>query len=296
MVSARIATRAGCSVRLTRPVRIAARPHRHRVVDRQFPSLDSGCSGDPLIPERKTPSLEPDPMSPKRRRRLPRLLLWSALIFFSLTLLPVLLLSFVPAWTSSFMVHYQIERLTSERKLPALQHDWVSWDEIAPAAKLAVIASEDQNFAEHFGFDLEAIGKAVKHNQKSRRKRGASTITQQLAKNLFLWPQRSWLRKGLEVGYTLLIETIWTKKRVLEVYLNVAEFGEGVYGVEAAAQKFFRKSAGQLTRHEAALLAAVLPNPKRFRAAAPSGYVQNRAAWIQGQMGRLGPGALKPLE
>lgn len=227
---------------------------------------------------------------------IPRLLLWFLLLFFGLTLLPVLLLRVVPAWTSSFMIHYQIERLTSERKLPALKHDWVSWKEIAPAAKLAVIASEDQNFSEHFGFDMEAIGKAVKHNKKSRRKRGASTITQQLAKNLFLWPQRSWLRKGLEVGYTLLIELVWPKKRVLEVYLNVAEFGEGVYGVEAAAQKFFGKPASKLSGHEAALLAAVLPNPRRFRAAAPSGYVQNRAAWIQTQMNRLGPDQIKQLE
>lgn len=234
-------------------------------------------------------------MPAPRGRRLRRILLGLLIGVFALTLLPVLLLRVVPAWTSSFMIHYQIERLGSAKKMPALQHDWVSWEQIAPAAKLAVIAAEDQKFPDHLGFDVEAIGKAVKHNQKSRRKRGASTITQQLAKNLFLWPQRSWLRKGLEVGYTVLIELLWPKQRILEVYLNVAEFGQGVYGVEAASQKFFGKPAARLSYHEAALLAAVLPNPKRLRVAAPSAYVQNRAAWIHGQMNHLGTPLLDQL-
>lgn len=213
----------------------------------------------------------------------------------ALTIVPVVLLSFVPAWTSSFMIRYQLQRLSSERELPALEHDWVSWDQIAPAAKLAVIAAEDQRFPEHFGLDLQAIEKAREHNRTSRRTRGASTLTQQVAKNLFLWPKRSWVRKGLEVGYTLLIETMWSKQRVLEVYLNIAEFSEGVYGVEAAANKFFRKPASKLTYHEAALLAAVLPNPKRLRVAAPSEYMENRASWIRGQMSQLGPETLKEL-
>ncbi|MGQ0619563.1 MAG: monofunctional biosynthetic peptidoglycan transglycosylase [Panacagrimonas sp.] len=234
---------------------------------------------------------------PKRSKRHWRrhTLLALVAVFLGMTIVPVGLLSFVPAWTSSFMIRYQLDRLTSERKLPALEHDWVSWDEIAPAAKLAVIAAEDQKFPEHFGFDLEAIDKARKHNRTSRRKRGASTLTQQLAKNLFLWPERSWVRKGFEVGYTLLIETLWSKQRVLEVYLNVAEFGEGVYGVEAAAEKFFGKPASKLGYHEAALLAAVLPNPKRYRVAAPSAYVQSRADWIRGQMNHLGVESLKQL-
>lgn len=265
-------------------------------MDRQTPRLEPQ---DPApLPELRIEPRTPDPhaaMPSVRGRRLRRVLVGLLIGVFALTLLPVLLLSVVPAWTSSFMVHYQIDRLTSSRKMPPLQHDWVSWEQIAPAAKLAVIAAEDQKFPDHFGFDVEAIGKAVKHNQKSRRKRGASTLTQQLAKNLFLWPERSWLRKGLEVGYTLLLETFWSKKRVLEVYLNVAEFGEGVYGVEAASQKFFRKPAAKLSYHEAALLAAVLPNPKRLRVATPSVYVQNRAAWIQGQMYRLGPQTLDTL-
>lgn len=264
-------------------------------MDRQYPSLEPGQAE--RLPELfiETPSPDPDAMPARRSRRLRKLLLWTLLVLLGLSVLPVMVLRVVPAWTSSFMVRYQFERLTSERKLPALQHDWVSWDEIAPAAKLAVIAAEDQKFPEHFGFDVEAIEKAVQHNQRSRRTRGASTLTQQLAKNLFLWPERSWVRKGLEVGYTLLIELAWPKRRVLEVYLNVAEFGEGVYGVEAASQKFFGKPALRLSYHEAALLAAVLPNPRRFRAAAPSGYVQQRADWIRGQMDHLGTGVLAGL-
>ena len=234
-------------------------------------------------------------MARRRSPRLRRLLLLAAIVLLGLSVLPVLVLSVVPAWTSSFMIGYQLERLTSERELPALAHDWVSWDQIAPAAKLAVIAAEDQRFPEHFGFDLTAIGKAVRHNRNHRRKRGASTISQQVAKNLFLWSGRNWLRKGLEVGYTLLIETLWSKRRVLEVYLNVAEFGPGVYGVEAAARKYFRKPAARLTYQEAALLAAVLPNPRRLRVAAPSGYVQQRAAWILGQMNQLGVATLDSL-
>ena len=230
-----------------------------------------------------------------RSRWLRRILVALVVLALGLTVAPVLFFSVVPTWSSSFMLRYQAERLTSERKLPALQHDWVSWEEIAPAAKLAVIAAEDQKFLEHFGFDLEAIEKALEYNRHNRRTRGASTLTQQVAKNLFLWPGRSWFRKGLEVGYTLLIETLWSKRRVLEVYLNIAEFGRGVYGVEAAAQRFFGKSAALLSAHEAALLAAVLPSPARLRVDAPSTYVQNRAAWIRGQMNGLGYETLDSL-
>jgi monofunctional glycosyltransferase len=240
---------------------------------------------------RRRPSTSPD----VKRRRAPRIALALLLVVLGVTILPVLVLAVVPAWTSAFMIGYQVDRLTADKPLPPLEHDWVGWKQIAPAAKLAVIAAEDQRFAEHFGFDFEAIGKAVKHNRSHRRKRGASTISQQVAKNLFLWSGRSWTRKAFEVGYTLLIETLWSKQRVLEVYLNVAEFGPGVYGVEAASRKYFRKPASRLTYHEAALLAAVLPNPKRLRVAAPSTYVQQRAGWILGQMHRLGPATLERL-
>lgn len=217
------------------------------------------------------------------------------LALLAVTILPVVLLRVVPAFTSSFMLHYQFERLTADRDLPALQHDWVSWEQISPQIKLAVIAAEDQKFPVHRGLDFEAIEKAVEHNQRSRRKRGASTITQQTAKNLFLSSTRSMTRKGVELGYTLMIEAMWPKRRILEVYLNIAEFGEGVYGVEAAARRYFGKPASKLTSYEAALMAAVLPNPKRLRLAAPSGYVQGRASSIQGQMARLGTAYLKDL-
>lgn len=228
--------------------------------------------------------------------RRPGLWRWIAAALLALavaSVLPVLWLAVFPAFTSSFMLQYAVGGWFDER--PPLRHDWVAGDKISPHAKLAVIAAEDQKFPQHFGFDLEAIGKAIEHNARSRRTRGASTISQQTAKNLFLWPGRSWLRKALEVYYTLLIEAIWSKKRVLTVYLNVAEFGEGVYGVQAAAQHYFGKDASRLSRSEAALLAAVLPNPKRYRVDAPSGYVRARAAWIEMQMRRLGGAAVSGL-
>jgi monofunctional biosynthetic peptidoglycan transglycosylase len=162
-------------------------------------------------------------------------------------------------------------------------------DEISPWMGLAVIAAEDQKFPEHWGFDMAAIEKALSHNERHEtRIRGASTLSQQTAKNMFLWDGRSWLRKGLEAGLTVGIETLWTKRRILTVYLNVAEFGEGTFGVEAAAQRYFHKPASRLTMSEAALLAAVLPNPLRFKASAPSGYVRSRQAWILRQMRQLG--------
>jgi monofunctional biosynthetic peptidoglycan transglycosylase len=151
-----------------------------------------------------------------------------------------------------------------------------------------VVASEDQKFPEHWGFDVEAIEKAYAINQHSHRVHGASTISQQVAKNLFLWSGRSYFRKGLEAYFTVLIETLWPKRRILEIYLNTAQFGHGVYGAEAAAQHFFHKSADRLNRSDAALLAAVLPSPERWSPAAPSRFVQQRRDWILGQMQALG--------
>jgi len=160
-------------------------------------------------------------------------------------------------------------------------------DKISPWMALAVIAAEDQKFPEHWGFDVGAI-QQVLDNNSGERMRGASTLSQQTAKNLFLWDGRSWLRKGLEAGMTVGIETVWTKRRILTVYLNIAEFGPGIFGAEAAAQRYFHKPASRLTIAEAALLAAVLPNPIRFRADAPSGYVRQRQQWIMRQMRQLG--------
>ena len=162
-------------------------------------------------------------------------------------------------------------------------------DEIPPWVGRGVFAAEDKNFPAHGGFDVTAIEKALAHNERNENRiRGASTLSQQTAKNLFLWDGRSWVRKGLEAGLTLGMETVWSKKRILTVYLNIAEFGDGIFGVEAAAQRYFHKPASRLSLSEAALLAAVLPNPLRFKANAPSGYVRNRQAWIMRQMRQLG--------
>lgn len=169
-----------------------------------------------------------------------------------------------------------------------LNRDYVSKSAIHPNAKLAVIAAEDQLFPDHSGFDWKSIKKAMRYNEKKPgRTRGASTISQQVAKNVFLWQGRSWVRKGLEVYFTFMIELLWSKERILEVYLNVIEMGEGVFGIEAAAQKFFKKSANNLTRNEAALIAACLPNPKYFKAATPSAYISGKASRIMQQMNNL---------
>jgi len=229
-------------------------------------------------------------------KTLRKLLLGLALGFLLLTVLPVVALRWLPVPTSSFMLHKRAGDLFDAQDHPAFRYDWVAWERIALTAKLAVVAAEDQKFADHLGFDLQAIQKAVKHNRRSRHTRGASTISQQVAKNLFLWPSRSWLRKGLEAWYTVLIELLWPKQRILEVYLNIAEFGDNTYGVEAAAQRYWKKPASRLGAREAALLAAVLPNPRRFRAAAPSAYVQRRAAWIRRQMGQLGADTVTELQ
>jgi monofunctional biosynthetic peptidoglycan transglycosylase len=161
-------------------------------------------------------------------------------------------------------------------------------DRISPVMALAVIAAEDQRFPDHWGFDFNAIGRAFKYNNHSERMRGASTISQQVAKNLFLWSGRSYLRKGLEAGLTLGLEALWSKERILEVYLNIAEFGDGIYGVHAASGQFFGKTPDRLSRQEAALLASVLPSPRRLHADHPSPYLLARARWISNHMGKLG--------
>jgi monofunctional biosynthetic peptidoglycan transglycosylase len=168
-----------------------------------------------------------------------------------------------------------------------LKRDYVSLDEMNPNIKLAVMSSEDQLFPDHNGFDFKSIEKAMKHNQKSRSLRGASTISQQVAKNVFLWQHGGYFRKGLEVYFTFMIEHLWSKKRILEMYLNVAEMGEGVFGVEAAAKKYFNKSAKNLTRTEAAMIAACLPNPKGYTVKPLSRHVSSRYPWILRQMGHL---------
>jgi monofunctional glycosyltransferase len=170
-----------------------------------------------------------------------------------------------------------------------LKRDYVNARDISVNAKLAVIASEDQLFADHNGFDFKSIEKAMKHNRKSKSLRGASTISQQVAKNVFLWQGRSFIRKGLEAYFTFMIELIWGKKRILEMYLNVIEMGDGIFGIEMASQKYFNKPAKNLTRQEAAMIAACLPNPKRYKVKPPSSYVLLRSGWVMQQMGFLEP-------
>jgi monofunctional biosynthetic peptidoglycan transglycosylase len=168
-----------------------------------------------------------------------------------------------------------------------LKRDYVAGSKISSHLKLAVIASEDQLFAEHNGFDWGSIQKAMKHNQKKKRVRGASTISQQTAKNVFLWQGRSWVRKGLEVYFTFMIELLWSKERILEVYLNVIEMGPGTFGAEAAARRYYKKPASKLTRMEAARIAACLPNPKTYKVNPTSPYITRRGNWIVGQMNNL---------
>lgn len=216
------------------------------------------------------------------------------LSFFVLTIAPVLCFRWIDPPASAFMIR-QAAKNCLARKPMTIRHRWTDWDDIAPPMGLAVVAAEDQKFPLHRGFDFESIVDAQKENRTRRRQRGASTITQQVAKNLFLWPGRSWMRKGLEAYYAVLLELLWTKRRILEVYLNVAEFGENTYGVGAAARVFFKKTPAQLSRGECALLAAVLPNPRRFHPERPSRYVRERASWILQQMDNLGLGYLEGM-
>lgn len=200
----------------------------------------------------------------------------------------VLALRWVPPPTTAFMVQRRVQAWSEGNRGFRLEHRWVDWRSIAPTAPLAAVASEDQRFPHHWGFDLGAVEQALREHGRGKRLRGASTISQQTAKNLFLWPGRSLVRKGLEVYWTGLLELLWPKRRILEVYLNVARFGDGVFGVEAASRAFFGKPAARLTLEEASVLAAVLPNPVRLRADRPSAYVLERAAWIREQAAQLG--------
>jgi monofunctional glycosyltransferase len=220
--------------------------------------------------------------------RLLRAMVWLVVICMAASVLAVLILRWINPPFSAFMAQTQLAAWTGRDSNYVFRHTWVDLDRISPNLPLAVVASEDQKFPEHWGFDVEAIEKAYALNLHSHKVRGASTISQQVAKNLFLWSGRSYFRKALEAYFTLLIESLWPKRRILEIYLNIAEFGTGTYGAEAAAQRFFHKSASRLTRDDAAVLAAVLPNPQRFSASAPSRYVQQRREWILSQMQALG--------
>jgi monofunctional biosynthetic peptidoglycan transglycosylase len=219
---------------------------------------------------------------------LRKLAKWTALAvlaFLVLTALPVLVMRWLDPPASSFMLRAQA---AAKEKSYRTRYQWVDMERISPHVAVAVIAAEDQQFPFHRGFDLKSIREAVKENTRRKRPRGASTITQQVAKNLFLWNGASYVRKGLEAWFTVLLEALWPKARILEVYLNIAELGRGIYGVEAASQAFWRKPAARLNRYEAATLAAVLPNPRRMRADRPSRYVAERRDYIVDQMRGLG--------
>ena len=209
------------------------------------------------------------------------------LVLFAITLLQVLFFNWISPFTSSVMLQRQINYFFSVNKKP-IKYKWYNYKNISKEMALAVVASEDQNFPTHFGFDIEQINKAIKESKKRRRLRGASTITQQVAKNLFLWEGKSFIRKGFEAYYTLLLELLWNKKRIIEVYLNIAEMGDNVFGVGAASKIYFKKTPLNLTVEECASLAAILPNPVRFSAVNPSDYIRKRQGWILEQMDQLG--------
>lgn len=193
-----------------------------------------------------------------------------------------------PPPSSAFIMQKRVENRFFKEKPAPVHYRWVSRKTIPPLMGLAVITAEDQKFPVHNGFDFESISDALEKNKKSRRVRGASTITQQMAKNLFLWSDKSYIRKALEAWYTVLIELLWPKQRILEVYLNIAEFGDGVYGVAAASKILLKKEHTKLTMQDTAILAAVLPSPKRMHADRPSPYVLGRVQWIEQQMEQLG--------
>ena len=205
-----------------------------------------------------------------------------------LSILVTLGLRWLDPPTTTFMLRDQMMARSDGRAGYRLRHYWVDWEHVAPEARIAVVAAEDQRFPYHSGFDLVSIAGAIQQRVRTGRVRGASTISQQVAKNLFLWPEQSFVRKGVEAYFTTLIELFWPKQRILEVYLNVAQFGDGVFGIEAASIRYFGKSASELTSGEAATLAAVLPNPVDLRADRPSAYVESRSRWILSQVATLG--------
>ncbi|MDF2436930.1 MAG: peptidoglycan transglycosylase [Bacteroidota bacterium] len=211
----------------------------------------------------------------------------TAMWFFIVTGGLTILFRFVPVPVTPLMLIRCAEQKVDGKEMK-LKKDWVPLEKISGNLQLAVVCSEDQNFLKHNGIDFEAIDKAMEYNETHKRTHGASTISQQTAKNVFLWPGRSWIRKGFEVYFTFLIEALWNKQRIMEVYLNVIEMGNGVYGAQAASREFYGKDASRLSNAEAAGIAAVLPNPRKFNAAKPSAYINGRKSWIIRQMGYWG--------
>ena len=225
-----------------------------------------------------------NPLLKKITSILSKVLLW----FLMVTVLWVLVYRFVNPPITLLMIQRNMER-SSEDKPSKMKKDWVDFEDISDNMKRAAVSAEDQLFLKHLGFDIKAIEKAFATNKKGKKIKGGSTISQQTAKNVFLWPGRSWVRKGFEAYFTLLIEILWSKERILEVYLNVIEMGDGVYGAEAAAQEYFGKSCRKLTRSQSALIAACFPNPRRWTPRKPTTYIRHRQYLILKNMKRLGP-------
>ena len=231
---------------------------------------------------------------PDRRSFLHRLFRWlvvAALTWVVVTVLLVVALRFIAPVTSAFMLERRIDALVDGQSGFHLRYRWTPAAKVSPNLPIALVASEDQKFPEHHGFDVDAIQTALAEADEGARLRGASTISQQVAKNLFLWNGRSFVRKGLEAYFTVLIELLWPKHRIIEVYFNIAEFGDGIYGVGAASERLFRTTPDRLSANQSALLAAVLPNPRKLHADRPSAYVQRRANWIERQVRQLGGAA-----
>ena len=210
---------------------------------------------------------------------------WIVVAFFASTILSVVALRWLPVYFTPLMF-IRLGQQVDEGKSMTLHHHWVPMEQISPSLPIAVMASEDARFSEHHGFDYKAIEHAAMRNMKhtEKQKMGASTISQQTAKNVFLWPGRSWVRKGFEVYFTLLIELMWSKERIMEVYLNSIEMGDGIYGADAVAEHHFNTTADKLTKAQCALIAATLPNPRRFNSARPSGYMLKRQSRILREM------------
>ncbi|TKC61244.1 monofunctional biosynthetic peptidoglycan transglycosylase [Pedobacter hiemivivus] len=237
-----------------------------------------------MAQKRRSNSKSKQSFTKKATSILTRLFVW----FLLVSVLWVLIYRFVNPPITLLMVLRNIER-KSEGKALKMEKEWVDFKDISDNMKRAAVSAEDQLFLKHIGFDVNAIEKAFKTNKKGEKVKGGSTISQQTAKNVFLWPGRSWIRKGFEAYFTLLIEMLWSKERILEVYLNVIEMGDGIYGAEAAAQAYFGKSCTKLTRSQAALIAACFPNPRRWTPKKPTRYIKHRQYLIMKNMRRLGP-------
>lgn len=228
-------------------------------------------------------------------RKIFRWIIGIFLVLWLLSIVAVVVYRFVPVYITPLMVSRAVNQLwTGERVV--WEHDWVSLERISPNLVRAVVASEDNLFPEHNGFDVQQIRKALEEADQGKRQRGASTISQQTVKNVFLWSSHSYIRKGLEAYFTLLAEWIWGKERIMEIYLNSIEMGKGIYGAQAVARQHFSKTAEKLTASEAALIAATLPNPRRFNSAKPSAYILRRQAAILDLMNKIGPVQLKKVE